>query len=177
MFSTLPRCLRIRHGALLAPRRPPTPATGSGARGGGGRQDDSNRTRSSSDQAAPRGVAEAGRGSRSRKVLFSDLAPYPPAAFEGCPRCSAVRANSGTPAGSLGIKHQKAADGTPAPGCFHSGLATDGAPLRRPAAGTALRANAAAPRLLSAAQSSQPGAWHDAALAAQSSAPAQSSLR
>ena len=66
------------------------------------------------------------------KVRASWLAPFPPAAFEGCPRCSATRAQGCSP--GLGpLSHAKTADGTPAPGCFLPGLQTAGDPFGQPA--------------------------------------------
>ena len=94
-----------------------------------------------------------GLGSQG-KVRASSLAPYPLSAFEGCPRCKATKTQGRSP-GPGPLFHAKKADGTPAPGCFLSGLRAGGAPFGKPGSRRPQANTAAGGRRVCAAQSSQ----------------------
>ena len=105
-------------------------------------------------RAAPAEVGAARDQGTQPKVRARWLEPFPPAAFAGCPRCAATRAQGCSP-GPGPLSHAKKADGTPAPGCFLSGLQTGGEPFGQPGPLPPRTKTTAAAGRVCAAQNSQ----------------------
>ena len=148
--SSCSSCSRGNHNDGAKNRSKPTPPLGSAAAGLGPGARDHRAT--ATEVGSARGFGSQG------KVRASSLAPYPLSAFEGCRRCKATKAQGRSP-GPGPPFHAKKADGTPAPGCFLSGLRAGGAPFGKPGSRRPQANTAAAGRRVCAAQSPRRAAW------------------